>query len=210
MLIAEQFVLLTLDPDGSPARTGTRPYVKVGVTGALVAELETAGHLALDEGRIHITGTAPPAHPLLAAVLAGMIAHEGKRVRSRLPRIERAGWSEVVDAMIEDGILGREEHALRPTRHPVLDPSRHAELLVQVRAAATGDGPLDDRMAVLLALAGPCHQLEVVAPERSGRGRAKRRIGEAGDRVPVAGAVKHVVDSLIAASSTAGAAGGGA
>ena len=57
----------------------------------------------------------------------------------------------------------------------------------------------DDRTAVLLALAGPCHLLEVVAPERADRAAAKRRIAEASERVPAASAVKHVIDSVNAA-----------
>lgn len=74
--------------------------------------------------------------------------------------------------MIDRGILGRERSLLSPTRHPVTDVAAHEALLARVRAAATGDGPLDPRTATLLALAGPCQLLEVVAPP--GRKRAPR------------------------------------
>ena len=48
-----------------------------------------------------------------------------------------------------------------------------------MRAAAVSDEPLQPRTASLLALAGPCQMLEVVAPDRKDRKVAKRRIEEA-------------------------------
>jgi hypothetical protein len=50
-------------------------------------------------------------------------------------------------------------------------------------------------MATLLALAGACRMLEVVAPNRGERKRAKQRIKEATDQVPVAAAVKYAIDA---------------
>ena len=66
MLLAEEFVLLALNPDGTVARgVSNQPSAAVGVTGALVAELAIDGHLDLTDGRIRLTGTRP-ADPLLA------------------------------------------------------------------------------------------------------------------------------------------------
>lgn len=208
VLIAEELVLLALHPDGTLARgQSTQPSVATGVTGALVAELALAGHIDLGDGRIRLTGSRPD-HPVLAQALDNLSPHAGKKLKSRLGAVKRAGWSEVVDGMIADGALGRDKASLRPTRHPITDPGRHAQLLARLQQAATADVDLDDRTAVLLALSGPCQLLEVVAPERSDRAEAKRRIAEAADRVPAAGAVKHVIDSVNAAviATTAAAA----
>ena len=203
MLLAESFVLLALDPDGTLARgIGNQPAVAVGVQGALVTELVQQGHVDLRDGRIRLTGTRP-GHPLLARALDNLAPHEGKKLKSRLSSVKHAGWGEVVDAMVADGVLGREKHALRPTRHPVADPAAHAALLAEVRAAAVGRAPLDGRLATLLALAGPCQMLEVVAPARSDRGQAKRRIAEATEQVPAAAAVKHVIDAMNATVAVA-------
>lgn len=199
MLIAEELVLLALDPDGTLARgQTTQPSVATGVTGALVAELALAEHVNLGDGRIRLTGTRPH-HPLLAQALDNLAPHEGKKLKSRLGAVKHAGWSEVVESMIANGAIGHEKALLRPTRHPVADPGQHAQLLARLQQAATTDVDLDDRTAVLLALSGPCQLLEVVAPERSDRPEAKRRIAAAADRVPAAGAVKHVIDSVNAA-----------
>ncbi len=211
VLLAETFVLLSLNPDGTLARgTTSQPAVAVGVTGALVTELVQGGNLELTEGRIHLTGSTPT-HPLLAQALAGLAPHEGKKLKSRLSSVKHAGWREVVDGMVAAGVLGREKDILRPTRHPVVDIPAHAELLAEVRAAAKGDQPLDPRMATLLALAGPSQMLEVVAPSRSDRAAAKSRIAAAAEQVPAAAAVKHVIDAMhaviagVAAASSGGA-----
>jgi hypothetical protein len=56
-------------------------------------------------------------------------------------------------------------------------------------------------VAVVLALTGACRLLERVAPERSTRGEAKRRIARATAETPFAPTVAKVVDELIAAVS---------
>ena len=205
MLLAEEFVLLALDPDGRPARgMSNQPAAAVGVTGALVTELLLDGHVDVADGRIRLTGTRP-ANRLLAVVLDNLAAHEGKKLKSRLGSVKHSGWTEVVDGMVASGVIGRQKEPLRPTRHPVTDPSAHAALLAEVRAAATGDGPMDPRIATLLALAGPSHLLEVVAPARSDRAKAKQRIAEAAEQVPAAAAVKYAVESMETSVAVVGA-----
>jgi hypothetical protein len=210
VLIAEEFVLLALDPDGRPARgTSNQWAAAAGVTGALLTELVQDEHLDLAGGRICLTGTRPT-DPLLAQVLDNVASHEGKKLKSRLGSVKHSGWTEVVDAMVARGVIGREKDPLRPTRHPVSDRAAHASLLAEVRAAATRDGPMEPRVATLLALAGPSQMLEVVAPARSDRTKAKQRIADAAQQVPAAAAVKYVIESMaalvvIAATSGAGA-----
>lgn len=205
MLLSESFVLLALDPEGLPARgVSNQPAAAIGVTGALLTELVQNGHLELDEGRIHLTGTRP-SDPQLATTLDEVSRFEGKKLKSHLASIKHSGWSEIVDRMISSGILGREKHALRITRHPINDRALQESLLAEIRAAATGSGPLEGTTATLLALAGPAQLLEVVAPERSDRKHAKKRISEAAEQVPAAGAVKYVIEAAVVAAAMAGA-----
>lgn len=205
MLLAERFALLALNLDGTPARgAGNQEAVKVGVTGALIEELVLAGHLQLERGRVVVTGTRPT-HPRLVAALDEVARFDGKKLRSRLSAIRHSGWREVIDGMVDAGIVGRERSPLRPTRHPVTDAVGHAVLLAEVRGAVAGDGPLDPATATLIALAGPCHLLEVIAPERSGRRHAKRRIKEASALVPVADAVRYTIEAATSAAVTTGA-----
>jgi hypothetical protein len=205
MLLAEEFALMALDPDGS-LRRGilTQWAAEVGVTGALIIELAQNGHINISDGRIHLTGTRP-ADPLLAQVLTNLAPHEGRKLTSRLESVKHAGWREVVDNMVKAGIVRREKHGLHTTRHPVADPGAQATLVARVRSAAHDDTDLDPRMAALLALAGTCQLLEVVAPERDERKHAKRRIAEAAAQVPGIDAVEHRVTELRVAM-TSGAA----
>jgi hypothetical protein len=68
-----------------------------------------------------------------------------------------------------------------------------------VRATATGQEPVPPDVAVVLALAGPCRLLERVAPDRSTRSQAKKRIARATADTPFAPGVAQIVDALIAA-----------
>lgn len=95
MLLAQDFVLLALNPDGSPARgASNQPAAAVGVTGALVTELVHQGHVDLVSGRIHVTGSRP-LHPLLMQALDNLVPHEDGELKSRLGRqvqqVGRAG-----------------------------------------------------------------------------------------------------------------------
>ena len=168
-----------------------------------------AGHVDVADGRIRLTGSRPT-NRHLAEVVDSLAGHEGKKLKSRLGSVKHAGWTEVVDAMVASGVVGREKVLLRPTRHPVTDTVARAALLAEVRGAAAGDGPMSPRIATLVALAGPSQLLEVVAPARSDRAKAKQRIAEAAEQVPAAAAVKYVIQSMeaaiaIAATSTAAA-----
>jgi Golgi phosphoprotein 3 (GPP34) len=93
------------------------------------------GHVDVADGRIRLTGTHPT-NRLLAEVLDNLAAHEGKKLKSRLGSVKHSGWTEVVDAMVASGVIGREKELPRPTRHPVSDRAAHAALLAEVRAAA--------------------------------------------------------------------------
>lgn len=107
--------------------------------------------------------------------------------------------------MVAAGVVGREKAGRRPTRHPTVHPDVHVALLERVRSAAAGSEPLDPPTAALLALAGPCQLLEVVAPARSDRRKAKQRIAEASESVPAAAAVKYVIDAVAAGATVAAA-----
>ena len=102
--------------------------------------------------------------------------------------------------LVDTGVLGRDGPSVfRPTRHPVIDAAARQAVVDQVRAAATGAGPVRPDVAVVLALAGPCRLLERVAPDRSTRREAKRRIAAAIAETPFAPGVATIVDELIAA-----------
>ena len=207
MLIAEELLLVALDPVKGTVPLGARTYLNVGLAGAVLAELAIAGNLGIRDGRIVPAGD-PPTDPFLAEVLAAIRSEtNAAKAKSAVKKLDKqvgGVWRGLVERMVAAGTLGEDNHGrLMPTRHPVLDRPRQDSVLGGVRASAAGDGPLVPRSAVLLALTGPCRLLERVAPDRSGRRHAKTRIKEATDQAPFGPEVKQVIDELIAAVAIA-------
>lgn len=138
MLLAEELVLIALDPQTGRVPISSQEYLRLGVSAALLAELALDGRVQIQGDRVVVVAGEAPADPLLAA---------------------------------------------------------------DVRLAATGQGPLGARQAVLLALAGPCRLLERVAPDRSQHRKAKARVKEATRSAPFAPEVKRIIDDMVAAAA---------
>ena len=203
VLIAEKLLLVAVDDKGHvPA--GSDAFVKVGLTGALLAELAIDGHLTIGNDDTVRTGDARPGDELLADVYDAVRDHlEGKKARQVIGGLSRhigGSRDRVVDRLVSAGVLGRDRPSvLRPTRHPVLDTATRQAVLDQVRAAARGRGPVQPDVGVVLALAGPCRLLERVAPDRGTRGEAKKQIARAAAATPFAPGVATIIDELITA-----------
>ena len=213
MLIAEELLLLALDPRTGRMRTDTQRGLPVALAGALIGELRLEGALEVQGRRFIATGARPP-HPLLAAAQQALAEPQGQTFSDQLRRHDgrRGLWLLLVEGLIAQGVLGRRRARLllvTVTRHPVLRPTVREEVLHRVQAAAT-DGVLEPRTAVLLALAGPAGLVKVVAPQRSDRDRARRRIGKAAEQVPAAAVVQQVLAEMQTAVALAAGAGGAA
>lgn len=208
MLLAEELLLLAIDPgDGRPVNSSEQPLTPC-LSGALVAELAFGESVRLDGRRFAVTGQLPPAG-LLRDAYAALDSPKGRRSADQLNRMDkRVGrvWKRVVDGLIEQGVLGRDDRGpFMVTAHPVLRPELRDEVVTRLRAAAAGSGELEPRTAVVLALAGPARLLEIVADKP--HDHAKRRIAEATDATPVAEVVKKVIAEAAAAAAVAASAG---
>jgi hypothetical protein len=204
MLITEELVLLALDPEKGNLVNSSATNLKVGVVGAAVAQLALDGRVEMQGKRFVATGAAPE-DPVLRDVHRALADRKGRRAKDQLRRLDKAAggvWRRTLDGLVAQGAVEarRELVLLFPvTRYPVRDVSAQRRLVDALRDAARTDGELDPRIAALLSLCGPCRLLEVVAPERSERRHAKRRIAEATDRTPVAPVVKAVIQETQAA-----------
>jgi Golgi phosphoprotein 3 GPP34 len=208
MILTEELLLLAIDPQRGTIVNGAKSNLKVGLAGAAVAALALDGRADLSEKRFVAIGP-PPEHPVLRDVHRELGSTRGRRAKDQLRRLDKAVgglWQRTFDGLVEQRILQerRETVLLVPvTRHPVGDHATWQRLVGELRDAARSDGTLDPRVAVLLSLAGPCRLLEVVAPERSERGHAKRRIAEATESTAVAPVVKKVIQEAQAAVTAA-------
>jgi hypothetical protein len=213
MLLAEELLLLGLDPVQGTVVNHARQELLVGLAGALVGELALAGLVDLSGKRLIAVG-GPPGDPLLAAAHQALARSTGRRAAAQLRGLDKGLggiWSRLVDGLAGRGVLDRRRDRvlLVPvTRHPVLAPAVREEVLERVRAAAAGEGEIEPRTAVVLALAGPSRLLEVVAPDKAGRPHARRRIETATELTPVAPVVKKVIAEMHAAAAAAAAGAG--
>lgn len=204
VLLAEELLLLGLDPNkGTAAQTGREALV-VGLAGALVGELALAG-LAELSGRRIIAVHGPAAGRLLNDAHQALAQPKPRPAAKQLLRLDkRVGgiWSRLVDGLIDRSVLGRRCDRvlfITVTRHPVLQPAAREEPLQRVRAAATGEGELEPRAAALLALAAATG-LGVVVPDKSDRQHVKHRIQVATELTPIAPVVKKVIAGMRAAN----------
>lgn len=200
MLIAEELLLLGLDPVRGTVVNRGRAELVAGLAGAVEAELALAGAVALVDKRVGVVG-ARPEHPLLAAAYDQLGSPRGRRAASQLRLLEKSVglWAGVVDGLTYQDVLSRRVDRIlgfSVTRHPVLDRALQADVVSRVRLAVDGDDPFDPRTAVLVALAGPCRLRNVVAPDRSSRRHAKSRFRLAQAEVPIAPAVISNIRAL--------------
>jgi hypothetical protein len=206
MLLAEELLLLGLDPDRGTVVNSARQPLTVCLSGALIGELALAGAVHLS-GRRFVAAAAAPEHPLLARVHARLAEPTRRWAPGQLRQLDKAvggAWPQLVDGLVAQGVLGRRRDRVLffpVTRHPVLQAAARDEPLRRVQLAATGDSGLEARTAVLLALAGPARLLEVVAPDRADRRHARQRIAMATELTPVAPVVKKVIAEMQAAAA---------
>jgi hypothetical protein len=193
MLLAEELVLVAIDPDSGRHAFGTRDNLNACLAGLLVAELQLHDR---------------PASPLLTAA-GEVVAEHGPKMKSVLSamsrgldrRLGQGTWDAVVAGLVDAGIVGPEAGGLRP-RHDVVDRGAREAIVERLRAGAAGDDPLDVRTALLLSMTGPAQLLELVAPERRSRKHARKRIDHALDATslqPVAESVRKVLEEAAAA-----------
>jgi hypothetical protein len=204
VLIAEELLLVALDPrTGRPVNSSEQPLTPC-LAGALVSELALEGAVELSGKRFVVTGTLPPAG-LLREAYDALASPKGRRAADQLRRLDKQlgkVWNRVVDGLAEVGVVGRDARGWwQVTAHPVLRPDLRVQVVGRLRAAAAGSGPIEPRTAVLLSLTGPARLLEVVADKP--HGHAKARIAEAAEQSPVADVVRKVIAEAAAAAGAA-------
>ena len=221
MLLSEELALVAIDPRSGRHALGTRSELNACLAGLLVADL-LVGRFATtgSDERDVVLETRAPESPGLAAA-AGVVADKGPRIKAILSGMDRGleqrlgtgTWDTAITGLVAAGILGPAEGKVRP-RHAILDPAAGEAAVARLQAAARGEGDADVRTALLLSMSGPANLLEVVAPERSGRREARRRIDHALDGTdlgPIGKLVRKVIseaEAVAAGAATAAVIGG--
>ena len=152
-------LLLTALDDTGRVPVGSGALIRVGLTGALLADLAIDGQLAVADDGIVRAGDTRPRDELLADVYDAVREHlQGRNARhviGGLSHLIGGSWDRVVGRLIYAGVLGRDRPSLlRPTRYPVFGTTARQAVVDQIRAAAAGEGPVSPQVAVVLALIG--------------------------------------------------------
>jgi Golgi phosphoprotein 3 (GPP34) len=214
VLLAEELALLAIDDHSGRHALGIREQLNACLAGLLIAELVLGDAAAPGDGKgtiVLVEGGAPTS-PLLSAA-ASVVAEKGPKIKPVLSHMSRGldqrlgsgTWDAVVDSLVDCSAVGPATGGLRP-RHEVTDRAARDAIISRLRAAASGDGPLDIRTALVLFMTGPANLLEVVAPDRATRKHARHRIDHALDSSQLQ-PIGEVVRRLLAEAAAAAAAG---
>ncbi len=215
MLVAEQLLLLALDPKKGRAGLGRKDALGPGLCGALVSELALRNTVAVAEGRAVVVDDRPTGDDLLDNVV-GLLAQDGGRGRTLKRQLKgvRRGLGDVVGCVgqrLAAAGMVREEHSrvagiIPATRYPLVAPLARLELREEVRAWLAGEprgAGVDTGTACLVALLGACQLLGSVTDGLAERRRASARAKAAMEGNPSARAVKAIVDEVHAAAAVA-------
>jgi Golgi phosphoprotein 3 (GPP34) len=210
VLLAEELALVAIDAASGRHALGTRDQLNACLAGLLIAELVLDGAAAPGERKatvVLVDGLRP--RPALLAAAAAVIATKGPKIKAVLSHMDRGleqelgsgTWDAVVAGLVTADVVSPPAGRVRP-RHEVTDATARDEIVDRLRHAAAGDDPLDARTALVLSMTGPANLLEIVAPERSGRKHARRRIDHALDSDqlrPIGESVRRVLAEAAAA-----------
>jgi hypothetical protein len=221
MLLSEELALVAIDPASGRHALGTRSCLNACLAGLMVADLVVGGFAAAgtDERDVALAGDTPESPALAAA--AGVVTDKGPRIKAILSGMDRGleqqlgtgTWDTAVAGLVAAGVIGPAEGKVRP-KHEILDPAVGEAAVARLRAAAHGQGGDDVRTALLLSMTGPAKLLEIVAPDRSERREARRRIDHALDGTdlgPIGKLVRRVIseaEAVAAGAATAAVIGG--
>ena len=113
VLIAEKLLLVAVDDKGH-VPGGSDAFVKIALTGALLAELAVGGQLTIGNDGTVRTGDTRPGDELLAEVYDAVRDHlEGRKARQVIGGLSRhigGSRDRVVDRLADAGVLSRDGH----------------------------------------------------------------------------------------------------
>jgi Golgi phosphoprotein 3 (GPP34) len=195
VLLAEELVLIALDPDSGRRALGVGDNLNACLAGLLMVELQLDDRpdsALLDAAAEVVAEAGPKPKAVLSAMSRGL-----RR------RIGVGTWDALIAGLVDRGVLAPSTGGLR-AGHPVLDLASRTAIVERLRQAAASNEPMDARTAMLLSMTGPAQLLELVAPQRSTRKHARRRIDhalEATSLQPVAESVRKVIADAAAVAA---------
>ncbi|MFF5295033.1 GOLPH3/VPS74 family protein [Paractinoplanes globisporus] len=221
MSIAEEFLLLAYDEDGTPLTDGTR--LDNGLGGAILLELALARRVDIQDKRVIVTDQAPTGDALADEALARIAEDKPRKPGHWVTKLSKQARPRILEKLVADGVLTVEKDKVLwvfpRTKYPSASgepPAVEAAARERIRAAVLGTGPVEPRTGALCALVAATELdrkiLGGVDPKQ-----VKARLKEIGEGSWAADAVRKTIEEIqaavmvaIIASTTAATAGSSA
>lgn len=210
MLIVEALhLLLTKDDEGTPE---TYSYRDLGASAALITDLMVAERVTLTEEkrpRVQVISTQPTGNPVLDAALPVLAERDGKRLDSLVVWKKLDPRDEVVDSLVQQGILELGERTmlgLGAPKTPERNPEPEQMLRQRLAAVLAGQAGPDIGDTTVLAILQAMNVAHKILQEESGglrAGQLKKRIKEVVETSPAGTAVEKAVQAMTIAIMTA-------
>jgi hypothetical protein len=204
--LAEELLLLAYEDAGSAAiNAQTLGY---GLAGALLMELAIAGRVDVADKRVTVADPRPTGDPVVDDALA-RVGSDSRKPQDWVNRLSKGLRDRLLDRMVEDGVLRREQDKVLwvfpRTRYPSTtgaQPATETETRDRLRAAVDGDGPVDPRTAALCALVKAVHLEGTVFPGLPKK-RVRERLKAVADTSWPADAVRKAIEAVEIATMAA-------
>jgi Golgi phosphoprotein 3 len=176
LTIAEDFILMALDPKTGDFRRLQTEYLHAGLIGASVMELALWERTDSDTDRVWLLDTKPTGYPSLDLILSAMAKPDfpqemDKVIGALMPLGERVEM-DVLSKLRARNILEKTEARSlllrKVTRHTIRDPAPLQQTKKHLAKVLAGDEIPDPRDVCLLTLAKTCALLDdIVSPADS-------------------------------------------
>jgi hypothetical protein len=175
MILAEQLVLLSLDPDqGRFARGIDRERLRRGAAAAILAELVLHKRLVGDVNGVRLSDSLPDFHPMLAEAVRALRHGGTLTIDAAVDRVAHGIGSllqRLLDSLVARDILHEQRQAFVFRRYPVRSMQALSEVYNSLHAVMSGQRSTPQAHA-LAAAADACGVLDVrMTPEERFRVR---------------------------------------
>ena len=221
MSIAEEFLLLAYDEDGTPLTDGTR--LDNGLGGAILLELALGRRVDTEDKRVVVVDRRPTGDALADEALARIEADKPRKPGHWVTKLSKQARPRILEKLVAEGVLTVEKDKVLGvfprTKYPSASgepPAVEADAWARIRAAVLGDGAIEPRTAALCALVAAT-ELDRKILAGLDRKLVKTRLKEISEGAWAADAVRKTIEEIqaavmvaIIASTTAATAGSSA
>jgi Golgi phosphoprotein 3 len=203
LTLAEELLLLAVDDEKGNVLSASSMGLDYGLSGAVLMELILRDKVRSEGKKLIVVDSGPTGDDILDEALTRI--QQAKRPRnteswvSKMTGVVKNLRGRLLDRLIENGILRKEEHrilwVIPSKRYPTDDASPENEIRLRIRSVVLGQEKSDARMTVLISLINACDLVSEVFTKEE-RKSAKKRIKEISEGEHLGKAVSETVAGI--------------